>query len=51
VLLLQFGSGPVKGFGVTLAIGIVTSVFTAFVFSRLLTSYWLFRAKPKSLPI
>ena len=51
VLLLQFGSGPVKGFGVTLAIGIVTSVFTAFVFSRLLTSYWLLRAKPKSLPI
>ncbi len=51
VLLLQFGSGPVKGFGVTLAIGIVTSVFTAFVFSRLLTSYWLFKAKPKKLPI
>ncbi|MDQ7018952.1 MAG: protein translocase subunit SecD [Robiginitomaculum sp.] len=51
VLLLQFGSGPVKGFGVTLAIGIITSVFTAFVFSRLLTSYWLFKAKPKTLPI
>ncbi len=51
VLLLQFGSGPVKGFGVTLAIGIFTSVFTAFVFSRMLTSYWLFKAKPKALPI
>ena len=51
VLLLQFGSGPVKGFGVTLAIGIFTSVFTAFVFDRMLTSYWLFAAKPKTLPI
>ncbi len=51
VLLLQFGSGPVKGFGVTLGIGIFTSIFTAFVFSRMLTSYWLFRTKPKTLPI
>ncbi len=51
MLLLLFGSGPVQGFGVTLAIGIFTSVFTAFVFSRLLTSYWLVRAKPKTLSL
>ena len=49
--LLQFGSGPVKGFGVTLAIGIVTSVFTAFVFARMLTAYYLLSVKPKTLPI
>ncbi len=51
MLLLLFGSGPVQGFGVTLAIGIFTSVFTAFVFSRLLTSYWLMQAKPKTLSL
>jgi len=51
MLLLLFGSGPVQGFGVTLAIGIFTSVFTAFVFSRLLTSYWLLRARPKTLSL
>ncbi|MBL1430183.1 MAG: protein translocase subunit SecD [Robiginitomaculum sp.] len=51
VLLLLFGSGPVQGFGVTLAIGIFTSVFTAFLFSRLLTSYWIMRAKPKTISL
>lgn len=51
VLLLLFGSGPVQGFGVTLAIGIFTSVFTAFLFSRMLTSYWLMRAKPSTISL
>ncbi|VAV90061.1 Protein translocase subunit SecD [hydrothermal vent metagenome] len=51
MLLLLFGSGPVQGFGVTLAIGIFTSVFTAFLFSRMLTSYWLMRARPKTLSL
>lgn len=50
-ILLLFGSGPVQGFGVTLAIGIFTSVFTAFVFSRLLASYWMRRARPKTLVV
>jgi len=51
ILLFQFGSGPVRGFAVTLGIGILTSVFTAFVVSRLLASTWLRLARPKSLPI
>lgn len=51
-LTLYFvGSGPIRGFAVTLAIGIVMSVFTAVVFARLLTSLWLRRARPKALPI
>lgn len=50
-VLYFLGSGPVKGFAVTLAIGIVTSVFTAFVFARWLTSLWLRFYKPKSLPV
>ncbi|MBA4800760.1 MAG: protein translocase subunit SecD [Euryhalocaulis sp.] len=51
VLLFQFGSGPVRGFAVTLGIGILTSVFTAFVLSRLIASLWLRMARPKTLPI
>ncbi len=51
IVLFQFGSGPVRGFAVTLAIGIVTSVFTAFVFSRLLIAWWLKAAKPRKLAV
>ena len=51
VLLLQFGSGPVKGFAWTLAIGIVTSMFTAVTLTRLLVALWLRRARPTQLPI
>jgi len=51
VLLLQFGSGPVKGFAWTLAIGIVTSMFTAVTLTRLLVALWLRRARPEQLPI
>ena len=50
-ILYLLGSGPVKGFAVTLAYGIVTSVFTAFVVTRLFTALWLNRAKPKKLSI
>lgn len=50
IVLFWLGSGPVKGFAVTFAIGILTTVFTAFTFTRLLVSIWLRRAKPKELP-
>lgn len=51
VLYALAGSGPVKGFATTLGLGIVTSVFTAFVFTRLLTAGWLRWARPKSLSV
>jgi preprotein translocase subunit SecD len=51
ILLLIFGSGPVKGFGVTLAIGLVTSMFTAIWVTRLIVVLWLRRTRPKTLPI
>ena len=51
VILFQFGSGPVRGFAVTLAIGIVTSVFTAIMVTRLLIVLWLGRTRPRALPI
>ena len=51
VTLYFVGSGPVRGFAVTLAIGIVMSVFTAVIVARLMTATWLRRKRPKSLPI
>ncbi len=51
VLLFQFGSGPVKGFAVTLAIGLVTSMFTAIMLTRFLVVTWLRRTRPQTLPI
>ena len=51
ITLYFVGSGPVRGFAVTLAIGIVMSVFTAVVFARLLTATWLRGNRPKTLPI
>lgn len=51
VTLYFVGSGPVRGFAVTLAIGIVMSVFTAVIFARLLTATWLRGTRPKTLPI
>ncbi|MEO5324139.1 protein translocase subunit SecDF [Mesorhizobium sp. CC13] len=50
VILFYLGSGPVRGFAVTLAIGIVTTVFTAFTLTRWLVAIWLRRMKPKELP-
>ena len=51
ILLFQFGSGPVRGFAVTLGIGICTSVFTAVTLTRLLVVWWLHRRRPAVLPI
>jgi len=51
VLMYQFGSGPVRGFAVTLAIGIVTSMFTAIMLTRLMVATWLRRTRPDTLPI
>ncbi|MEM9780885.1 MAG: protein translocase subunit SecD [Pseudomonadota bacterium] len=51
VILFALGSGPVKGFAVTLGIGIVTSVFTAVFVTRLMVVTWLRRTRPKTLKI
>jgi preprotein translocase subunit SecD len=51
VLLYAFGSGPVRGFAVTLGIGIITSMFTAITFTRLLMATWLRRTRPAMLPV
>jgi len=51
VILFFMGSGPVKGFAVTLAIGIMTSVFTAFTVTRLIVAMWLRRRRPQTIPV
>ena len=51
VLLFVFGSGPIKGFAVTLTIGLITSMFTAIMLTRLLVVGWLRRGRPQALPI
>lgn len=51
VFLFALGSGPVKGFAVTLGIGIMTSMFTAVMVTRLFVAVWARRARPATLPI
>jgi preprotein translocase subunit SecD len=48
-ILFQLGSGPVRGFAVTLGVGIITSVFTAFVVTRLIVALWFRAKRPKEL--
>jgi preprotein translocase subunit SecD len=51
ILLFQFGTGPVRGFAVTLAIGLFTSMFTAILVTRLMLVWWLKAKRPTTLPI
>ncbi len=51
LVLFWLGSGPVRGFAVTLTIGILTSMFTAVTVTRMMVAYWLRWARPKTLPL
>ena len=51
LIMLLLGSGPVKGFAVVLLIGIVTSVFTAVTFTRMLVAGWIRRNRPTEIHI
>ena len=51
IILFSLGSGPVRGFAVTLAVGIVTTVFSAFTFNRFLVATWIKYRRPTNLPI
>ena len=50
-LMMYFGSGPIRGFAVVLLIGIITSVFTAVNFTRMLVALWVRRKRPRVLHI
>jgi protein-export membrane protein SecD len=51
LVLFWLGSGAVRGFAVTLTIGIICSMFTAITVTRMMVSYWLRRARPTLVPI
>lgn len=50
-LLFYFGTGTIKGFAVTLTIGILASMFTATLFTRLMIAGWVRKFRPKTIPI
>ena len=51
LVLFWLGSGPVRGFAVTLTVGILASMFTAVTVTRLMVAYWLRWARPQLIPI
>ncbi|MDQ2803140.1 MAG: protein translocase subunit SecD, partial [Pseudomonadota bacterium] len=51
VMLFIFGSGPVRGFAVTITVGIATSLFTAWFLTRLLVARWYVSTRPRLLPV
>ena len=51
IILFAFGSGPVKGFAITLGIGIITTLFTAYFLARHLTSLVILNTKNKEINI
>ncbi len=51
LVLFWLGSGPVRGFAVTLTVGILASMFTAVTVTRLMVSYWLRWTRPQLIPI
>ncbi len=51
VMLFVFGTGPVKGFALTITVGIATTLFTATVLARLLMVRWYAARRPQLLPV
>ncbi len=50
-VLFYIGTGPVRGFAVTLGVGILTTLFTAFTLTRLIVAYWVRWWRPRVVPI
>ncbi len=51
IFLFQFGTGPIKGFAVTLSIGLIANMFTAVLFTRMIFDFMLSRGKTERLSI
>jgi preprotein translocase subunit SecD len=51
LVLFQFGTGPVKGFAVTLSLGVLSSLFTALIMTRLIFDFFLIKRKVRSISI
>ncbi len=50
-VLFEFGTGPIKGFAVTLVIGVLTTMFTAVTVTRIMVAAWYWRVRPAQLAI
>ncbi len=50
-IMLMLGAGPVRGFALTLAVGVVTSVFSAIVITRLIAGQYLISKRPKTITL
>ncbi|CAA7615945.1 protein translocase subunit SecD [Magnetospirillum sp. UT-4] len=50
-LLFQFGTGPIRGFAITLSLGLISSMFTAIMVTRLMVALWIKWRRPKALPL
>ncbi|HKB22847.1 MAG TPA: protein translocase subunit SecD, partial [Methyloceanibacter sp.] len=51
LVLFWLGSGAVRGFAVTLTVGVIASMFTAVTVTRLMVAYWLRWTRPRLIPI
>jgi preprotein translocase subunit SecD len=49
--LFALGSGPIRGFAVAFAIGIISTLFTAYLLTRLIVATWVRRTRPKAVPL
>ena len=50
-ILFFMGTGPVRGFAVTLSLGILTTIFTAYTFTRLMVATWFRVTRPQRIAI
>ena len=51
LVMIILGEGPIRGFAITLLIGVLTSIFTAVIVARWIMSIWLKVTRPKWIPI
>jgi protein-export membrane protein SecD len=51
IALFWLGSGPIRGFAVTMALGIICTLFTAYLVTRLIVAWWVQIARPKTVPL
>jgi preprotein translocase subunit SecD len=50
LILFNFGSGPIKGFAITLSIGILSSMFSALTFTKIVLFFWAKKSRSKKIP-
>jgi len=51
VMLFAFGAGPVRGFAITITVGIATTLFTNWLLTRLIIARWYVAVRPRALPV